>query len=169
MTRTLARATVWFGILGSILLLVGCQQEGAKGPMTAQAYVAAAKKTVVELPPQQAAKLIEDPNVFLLDVQLPGEYDLAHLHGAVLIPRGYVELKIAKNDLFPAINRGRVPKLDQPILVYCSLGSRSLLAARTLQDMGYANVRTIQGGLKTWTDAGLPVEKTTPTSRPAGK
>jgi rhodanese-related sulfurtransferase len=161
---------VGLGIIGSVLVLAGCQQEGpTRQPVTSQAYVAAAKKTVVELPPQQAAKeLADDPDLFLLDVQLPGEYDLAHIGGAVLIPRGYLEFKIAKNDLFPAINRGRVPTHDQPILVYCTLGSRSLLAAHTLQEMGFANVHSIQGGLKTWMEAGLPVEKS-PATRPTAK
>ena len=64
---------------------------------------------------------------------------------------------------------GRVPRPDQRILVYCLLGSRSLLSAQTLQEMGYANVHNIQGGLKAWMEAGLPVEKTSPTTRPAAK
>jgi rhodanese-related sulfurtransferase len=128
--------------------------------MTDKAYVAAAKKVVREVPPAQAAgELASRPDLFVLDVQEWTEYERSHLPGAVVIPRGYLEFKIAQNDLFPAVNRGRRPRRDQPILVYCQLGSRSLLAAKTLQEMGYANVRSLQGGLKAWTDANLPVEK----------
>jgi rhodanese-related sulfurtransferase len=166
MFRTRLATIVWLAVIGAGGFLAGCQAAQPAQPMTAQAYVAAAKKVVVELPPQQAAKVIaETPDLFLLDVQLVGEYDLAHIKGAVLIPRGYLEFKIAKNDLFPAINHGRVPRLDQPILVYCTLGSRSLLAARTLVDMGYTNVHSVQGGLKAWTEAGLPVEKSYPSAK----
>lgn len=46
------------------------------------------------------------------------------------------------------------------ILLYCTKNpsARSLLAAQTLQSMGYDNVEVLGGGLVAWTEAGLPVE-----------
>lgn len=144
-------------LAGAGALLGGCQPPG---PMTGAAYLEAAKKIVTEIPPEEAAgELARKSDLFLLDVSEFGEYEEAHIKGAILIPRGYLEFKIARNDLYPSINRGRVPKKDRPILLYCTLGSRSALAARTLGEMGYADVRTIKGGLKAWMEAGLPVEK----------
>jgi rhodanese-related sulfurtransferase len=50
------------------------------------------------------------------------------------------------------------------ILLYCtkSPSARSLLAAQTLQSMGYDNVEVLDGGLVAWTEAGLQVEVTEP-------
>jgi rhodanese-related sulfurtransferase len=43
-------------------------------------------------------------------------------------------------------------------VLYCAGGTRSLLAARTLKDMGYTRVRSLAGGFSAWKSAGLPVE-----------
>ncbi|HUT57094.1 MAG TPA: rhodanese-like domain-containing protein [Phycisphaerae bacterium] len=141
------------------LIVAGCQPAR---PMTKADYVARAKAAVTEISPEQAHKALrEHPDIFLMDVSLWVEYRKAHLAGAALVPRGLLEFKIDNNDLFPPVNRGRAPRKDQPILVYCKLGSRSLLAARTLKEMGYRDVRSIAGGLQAWVAAGLPVEKDT--------
>jgi rhodanese-related sulfurtransferase len=46
---------------------------------------------------------------------------------------------------------------DRQILLYCHDGSRSALAARTLAEFGYTDVAHLQGGIRAWTDAGLPL------------
>jgi len=51
-----------------------------------------------------------------------------------------------------------VPARDAPIVLYCQGGTRSLLAGRTLAEMGYTNLRSLAGGFDAWKSAGLPVE-----------
>jgi adenylyltransferase/sulfurtransferase len=62
------------------------------------------------------------------------------------VPRGYLELRIENS----------VPDKSTPILLYCAGGTRSVLAARTLHEMGYADVRSLKGGFTAWKDAGQP-------------
>jgi rhodanese-related sulfurtransferase len=49
---------------------------------------------------------------------------------------------------------------DSPVIVYClkAPGARSLLAAQTLQRMGYSNVAAMRGGFEEWRAEGLPAE-----------
>ncbi len=149
-------------IAAAALALAGCRQAA----LTESSYIAEAKKTVREIAPADAAaEMKANPDVFLLDVSMWNEYERGHIAGAVIIPRGMLEFRIARNDLFPTVNRGRVPRNDQPIIVYCQFGGRSVLAARTLMEMGYTNVRSLKGGLDAWKQAKLPLEKS-PTTGP---
>lgn len=142
-------------LLVALAALAGCQTP----VQTESTYVAQAKKIIREVTPDQAAaELRADKDLFLLDVCMWNEYERGHIAGAVIIPRGLLEFKIVNNDLFPAVNRGRSPRKDQPIIVYCQRGQRSALAARTLMEMGYTNVRSLAGGIAAWKDANLPVE-----------
>ena len=81
----------------------------------------------------------------LLDVREPDETTEGHLPGALLLPRGNLELGIE-----------RLVGHDREIVVYCASGVRSMLAARTLLDLGYARVSSLAGGFGRWSDLGLP-------------
>lgn len=91
----------------------------------------------------------------LLDVREAEEWQHGHIDGAVAAPRGLLEFVADptsprhKDALDPS---GRV-------IVVCASGTRAALAAATLQDMGYDNVAVLDGGLKGWTDAGLPINE----------
>lgn len=87
------------------------------------------------------------PEAKLIDVREKTEWEEGHIPGARHVPRGYLELRI----------ENAVPNKDTPVLLYCAGGVRSVLAARTLQDMGYSDVRSMAGGYTAWKDAGLPV------------
>ena len=50
-----------------------------------------------------------------------------------------------------------IPK-DRNVVIYCRSGNRSVFAADTLQEMGYANVASMAGGIGAWVDAGGEVE-----------
>ena len=63
-----------------------------------------------------------------------------------MCPRGYLELRIET----------AVPDKSHPVVLYCAGGTRSVLAARTLQEMGYTDVKSVGGGFGAWKDAGLP-------------
>ncbi|MBW2646634.1 MAG: rhodanese-like domain-containing protein [Deltaproteobacteria bacterium] len=110
--------------------------------------------------PQAAAQMIKsNPAVIVIDVREPNEYSTGHIKGSILIPRGLLEFKIKKNDIYPDINKGRMPTLDTPIITICKMGGRCLLATQTLKEMGYKNVKTIKGGYKTWKAARLPLAR----------
>src|SRR5207237_4867791 len=68
--------------------------------------------------------------------------------GARQVPRGSLELRIGE----------AVPDHNTDVVLYCASGTRSLLAGRTLHEMGYTRVRNLTGGYGAWKDAGLPVE-----------
>lgn len=75
----------------------------------------------------------------ILDVRTREEYDQGHIPGAILIPNTEIEAKAA--DL--------LPDKEQLILVYCRSGRRSKLAAQSLADLGYTNIREF-GGILDW-------------------
>ena len=82
----------------------------------------------------------------LIDVRENDERAAGMAAGAVGIPRATLHERIA------AI----VPDKDAPILTMCAGGTRSLLAADTLHQLGYTNVASIRGGFKRWRAEGLP-------------
>ncbi|MFD8460050.1 rhodanese-like domain-containing protein [Streptomyces antimycoticus] len=85
----------------------------------------------------------------LLDVRERGEYALGHLPGACPLPRGLLEVLAGK----------LVPWTQVPVVVYCDDGHRSALAAGTLEELGYADVRVIEGGLAAWRALGNTPEE----------
>jgi rhodanese-related sulfurtransferase len=84
----------------------------------------------------------------LIDVREADEYAMGHARDAVHLSRGVLELRI----------EGLAPDPTTPILCYCGGGSRSALAADSLQQMGYTNVASVAGGFKAWREAGMPSE-----------
>lgn len=96
--------------------------------------------------------LQQQPNTVLIDVRSPREI---HLLGGMIdgprsynIPRGWLEFRVTET----------VTDKDTPIVVYCGINQRSPLAADTLTQMGYSNVKNYSDGFFAWRDAGLPVE-----------
>jgi rhodanese-related sulfurtransferase len=47
------------------------------------------------------------------------------------------------------------------VILYCNRGSRSALAARSLQDLGFRDVAHLDGGIKAWSDEGRPTTEPT--------
>lgn len=86
----------------------------------------------------------------VIDVREPGEYLVGHLPGAVNIPRGVLEFKIA--------DHAALTNKDLPIVLYCKTGGRAALSAVNLQRMGYAQVRSLTGGFDGWVSGGQKVE-----------
>jgi len=82
----------------------------------------------------------------LLDVREKEEYREGHLGGAVSLPRGFLEIRAEQT----------LPDKAQPIIAYCAGGTRSLLAAKQLKEMGYQNVISMTGGYAAWKGAGYP-------------
>ena len=84
----------------------------------------------------------------LVDVREDNEYAKGHLPGALHIGKGVIERDI----------EAKIPDPNTPIVLYCGGGYRSALAADALQQMGYTNVLSMDGGWRGWTEAGFATE-----------
>ena len=123
---------------------------------TAADLVAAARAQVRELAPAEAQ--LQLGRCVLIDVREPAEFASGHIRGAANIPRGVLEFQV---DAHPAVANVVDPALshkEQPVLVYCRTGGRAALAACALQELGFTNVCSIDGGITAWIDAGLPLD-----------
>jgi len=85
----------------------------------------------------------------LVDVREQDEYVQGYIPGAKWIPRGFLELRI----------EDAVPERDAEVVIYCAGGTRSALAAKSLQELGYSNVASMAGGFGAWKRNGLPWEQ----------
>ena len=85
----------------------------------------------------------------LIDVREPDENAQGMIPGTLHIPRGFLELRIEHN----------VPDRSSPVVLYCASGTRSVLAARSLVELGYTEVSSLAGGFTGWKRAGLPWEQ----------
>lgn len=91
---------------------------------------------------------IESQDPFtLVDVREEYEWQNGHLTPAIHIARGVIERDINKN----------LPNKDHTIILYCAGGFRSVLAAYTLQKIGYTQVYSMKDGIKGWIEAGYPL------------
>jgi molybdopterin/thiamine biosynthesis adenylyltransferase/rhodanese-related sulfurtransferase len=84
----------------------------------------------------------------LLDVREKDEVRAGFIPGAVSIPRGFLEIQVEQ----------KLTDKAAPIVVYCAGGTRSVLAAKTLAELGYTNVESANPGFVRWKDLGYPQE-----------
>ena len=112
---------------------------------TYQELMAEARDSVPEVTIDEVQAQMENgARPALLDVREREEYREGHLEGSVPLPRGFLEMRIEE----------AVPDKRTPIVAYCAGGVRSLIAARTLKEMGYENVTSMSGGYTAWKNAG---------------
>jgi rhodanese-related sulfurtransferase len=92
--------------------------------------------------------LINHQNAVLLDVRETAELTGGKLPNALTIPLSQLNARA-----------GELAKLtSRPVVVYCARGNRSRTAGNLLAKQGFADVYSLNGGLKAWKDAGLPLE-----------
>jgi len=109
-----------------------------------------AKKQVTECTVQDVRERLDRKDRFhLVDVREDREWDAGRLPGAIHLSKGIIERDVEKT----------IPDTAAPIVLYCGGGFRSALAAKNLQDMGYSNVISMDGGFSGWKNAGYPVEQ----------
>ena len=111
------------------------------------AIVEAARAEVAECEAADLRRMLDDGQpLMVLDVRERHEFEAGHLEGAVHLGKGVIERDIEKMDL---------PD-DARMVLYCGGGFRSALAAKSLQDMGWTNVRSLWGGWRGIQAEGLP-------------
>jgi molybdopterin/thiamine biosynthesis adenylyltransferase/rhodanese-related sulfurtransferase len=104
-----------------------------------------ARQVIPEAPVEEVkTRLDRGEQWTLLDVRERDEYREGHLEGALSLPRGFLEIRVEET----------VSEKNTPIIAYCAGGVRSLMAARTLKEMGYENVMSMTGGYTAWKNAG---------------
>jgi len=115
---------------------------------TLKGYYKGARKDVPEISVEEAYRLLqEDDRIVLLDVREKEELALGYIKGAVSIPKGLLGEKA----------RALLPERDTPLIAYCTAGVRSLLAAKTLREMGYTHVLSMAEGFNGWKAAGYEI------------
>src|ERR1700730_7643612 len=113
---------------------------------TYRELLAQAKKEINEATPEAVKEQLAGPNApVLVDVREPDETQQGVIPGAIVIPRGFLELRV----------EDKIPDRDTPVVLYCAAGSRSAFAAKSLQDLGYSDVTSMSGGVSAWKDKGL--------------
>lgn len=121
---------------------------------TATVLVADARASIESLTPARAAAELGQPGVVLLDVRERDEIVRdGMIAGAVQVPRGLLEF--AADPSSAAHNPMLDP--DARVIVFCAAGGRAALATRTLKEMGYASVVSLEGGFSAWKSQGHPV------------
>ena len=117
-------------LLLAVMLLTACGQdkENDQGAV------------YVNITAEEAKQIIDtEEGYIILDVRTQEEYDQGHIPGAILIPD--TEIKAKAEDV--------LTDKEQMILVYCRSGRRSKLAAETLVELGYTNIKEF-GGIIDW-------------------
>ena len=116
--------------------------------MTAKDLVTEAKKNIASISVSDAKALFDKGGVTFLDCRTSKEFKSGHIPGALNIPRGLLEFKIAK----------KIPGKNAHVIMYCKSGGRGSLATESIGKMGYKSVKNMDGGWKAWAKAGHPVE-----------
>jgi len=96
-----------------------------------------------------AGKLQAGEPFLLLDCREQDEYDHVHIAGATLLPMSELANRVQELE----------SHRDQPVIVYCHHGGRSLRVTMLLKQAGFADVRSMAGGIDEWAcliDSALP-------------
>lgn len=110
-----------------------------------QTIVDTAKQKITEIDVAKCRQLIKDGNVVVVDVREESEYEAGHIDNAVFLPRGVLEFKFG--------NVAELADKSRTVLLYCRSGSRSALAAATMQELGFTSVLSLAGGYEAWNKA----------------
>ena len=95
------------------------------------------------------ARLDRKDPIVLIDVREDHEWIDGRIPGAIHLGRGILERDAEE----------KLPDKDAELVLYCGGGFRSALAADNLQKMGFTRVLSMDGGIRSWREAGLPTVK----------
>ena len=98
---------------------------------------------------QGAVQLINRERAVVVDVREPEEFASGHMTGAKNVPLNQLEEKLT----------AAVKNKTVPLLLVCATGARAQRAVAIAKKLGYEQAQAVAGGLKSWKEANLPVEK----------
>lgn len=103
-------------------------------------------------------RIEEDPNTLVIDVRDESSIRASGMiPGAAAISAGSLLYK-ADNEVPEEWRDARLADRSRPIITQCDLGPLSAIAAKSLREMGFTNVRYLEGGIQAWKQAGLETE-----------
>jgi molybdopterin/thiamine biosynthesis adenylyltransferase/rhodanese-related sulfurtransferase len=118
-------------------------------PTTYTDLIAEVRKSIATVSLEEIKRRLSDKTpMVLLDVREKEEYRAGYIPGAISVPRGFLEIQIEQ----------KIADKNAPIVAYCAGGTRSALAAKTLQELGYTHVESANPGFVRWKDLGFPME-----------
>ena len=123
---------------------------------TYKQLIAEHEKLIKEIMPWDLEeKLSQQQKPLLVDIREANEFAAMYIQGSINVPRGILESSCDYNyyETIPRLVQAR----KQEVVVICRSGNRSVLAAHTMQQMGYEHVMSLKTGLKGWNDYELPL------------
>ncbi|MFY9886676.1 MAG: rhodanese-like domain-containing protein [Streptosporangiaceae bacterium] len=123
------------------------------GALTIDEVLAAARSRLARLSPAAAARAVRD-GALLVDIRPQAQRAAeGEIPGAMTVERNVLEWR------FDPASAARLPaaSYDLEVIVVCSEGYTSSLAAASLQDLGVRRATDLSGGFRAWQAAGLPV------------
>jgi rhodanese-related sulfurtransferase len=93
----------------------------------------------------EAIQMVNQRQAVWVDVRPAEQYQAGHIAQARSVPAGDIDKKSAG-----------LPK-NKPLVVVCEQGRDASRAVARLKAQGFAEVVALQGGMKAWSQAGLPV------------
>ena len=116
---------------------------------TLKDFVVEAKSQILEVEVSDVVPLLEN-GYQILDVREPAEYISGTINNAINIPRGVLE---AVSDRCYPGRRQEMMDRDQKWLLLCATSGRSAMATVVMKQMGFKNVKNINGGMAAWKSA----------------
>ncbi len=123
-------------------------------------WAEANERIEVVTPARLAEEIASEPLPLLLDVRLPIEIERrGTIAGSVAVPRQVIEWWADPES--PYFRPGGVfGDFERRIVTFCDGGGNGAFSAVTLQELGYRNVATLEGGFFGWVGAGQPIVST---------
>ena len=103
---------------------------------------------VENISPFDAKQLLSRDDVAFIDVRDRSDFDHGHITGACHCPRGYLEFYVAEGSPMQLEVFKGLPY--HTYIVYCNGGRQSILASKTLQELGVSGVKNLLGGFQAW-------------------
>ena len=101
------------------------------------------------LSPTEAVQLINREKAVVVDVCSGDEYAAGHIAGARHVPLADLATRL------PEVAKNK----SLPVILVCASGMRSKRATAIASKLGYEKAHSLQGGLKAWREANLPIQK----------
>ena len=97
-----------------------------------------------------------NPDLLIVDVREPYEFEAMHIEGSICVPRGILESACEWDyeETEPELVQAR----GREIVVVCRSGHRSVLAGHSMQVLGYEDVVSLETGVRGWKDYDQPLE-----------
>jgi N-acetylglucosamine malate deacetylase 1 len=136
------------GSIGDVLSLLHAGRQSIDQVLTAS------RSRLRRLSPRDASEATLNTNALLVDIRPAAQREAeGSIPGALVVERNVLEWR------FDPTSSARLPVVNdhaQPVIIFCSQGYTSSLAAASLQNLGLSRATDIIGGFQAWSAEGLP-------------